>query len=88
MTAQTNVLGRLRKPALAVSCALLCLLPMLFSTPVTGATDNSFPSSFYVTFKGDLGDSLERDNETGHIVQFFEWNILPRQNCTFHFRHG
>ncbi|XHH08131.1 MAG: hypothetical protein ACFCUE_11225 [Candidatus Bathyarchaeia archaeon] len=55
MTAQANVLGRLRKTVLAVSCALLCLLPLLFST-LAGA-NNSFPSTFHVTFQGHHSSS-------------------------------
>jgi hypothetical protein len=85
MTAQANVLGRLRKPVLAGLCALLCLLPLLFSAPAMGATDNSFPSSFYVTFKGDLGDSLESDKETGHIVQFLNGTYYLAKNVLFTF---
>ncbi len=55
MTAQTNVLSRLRKPVLTVSCALLCLLPLLFSTPADA--NNSFPSTFHVTFLGHHSSS-------------------------------
>jgi hypothetical protein len=50
MTAKTKVSSRLRKPVLAVSCVLLCLLPLLFSTPASA--NNSFPSTFHVTFQG------------------------------------
>jgi hypothetical protein len=88
MIAQTNVLGRLRKPALAVSCALLCLLPMLFSAPATGATDNSFPSSFYVTFKGDLQLGQSRGNDTtdeAHAVQFLNGTYYLAKTVLFTF---
>ncbi len=87
MTAQTNVLGRLRKPALAVSCALLCLLPLFF-TPAMGATDNSFPSSFYVTFKGDLQPDHSRGNDTteqAHAVQFLNGTYYLAKTVLFTF---
>jgi ABC-type glycerol-3-phosphate transport system permease component len=55
MIAQSNVLGRLRKPVLAGICMLLCLLPLLFSTP--SSANNSFPSTFHVTFQGHHSSS-------------------------------
>jgi hypothetical protein len=65
MTAQANVFGHLRKTVLSVSCALLCLLPLLFSTPATGATNNSFPTTFHVTFQGHKSsDSSNPDGTT------------------------
>ena len=42
----------IRKPILAVFCTLLCLSPLFFA-PVMGATSNSFPSTFYITFQRD-----------------------------------
>ncbi len=55
MTNQAHVLGCLRKPALPVFCALLCMLPLLFSTPA--GANNSFPSTFHVTFQGHHSSS-------------------------------
>ena len=85
MTAQTNVLGRLRKPILAVFCALLCLLPLFLSAPATGA-DNSFPSSFYVTFKGDLQlDSAPETNQDVFAVQFLNGTYYYAKTVLFTF---
>jgi hypothetical protein len=86
MTAQSNVLGRLRKPVLAVFCALLCLLPLLFSTPAIGETDNSFPSKFYVTFKGDLqlGSAPETAQDV-FIIQFLNGTYYGAKTVLFTF---
>ena len=88
MTNHTYVLDCLRKPALAVSCALLCLLPLFFISPATGATDNSFPSSFYVTFKGDLNLDHSRGDDTteqAHIVQFLNGTYYLAKTVIFTF---
>jgi energy-coupling factor transporter ATP-binding protein EcfA2 len=45
-----------RKPVLAVLCALICLLP-IFSAPAIGETNNSFPSTFHVIFQGHTSSS-------------------------------
>lgn len=55
-TIKRGLIKALRKPVLAVFCALLCLLPLFFSTPTIGA-NNSFPSTFYVTFQGYMQPS-------------------------------
>ncbi len=55
MTNHAHVLGCLRKPVLAGICMLLCLLPLLFSTPA--GANNSFPSTFHVTFQGHHSSS-------------------------------
>ncbi|XHH07598.1 MAG: hypothetical protein ACFCUE_08410 [Candidatus Bathyarchaeia archaeon] len=88
MIAQTKILSRLRKPVLAGICMLLCLLPLLFSTPATGATDNSFPSSFYVTFKGDLQLGQSRSDDTtdeAHAVQFLNGTYYLAKTVLFTF---
>ncbi len=88
MIAQTKVLSRLQKPVLAVSCMLLCLLPIFFISPATGVTDNSFPSSFYVTFKGDLqlGHSPGDDTtEDAHAVQFLNGTYYLAKTVLFTF---
>jgi hypothetical protein len=46
-----------------VFCALLCLLPIFFSSPAVGA-NNSFPSSFYVTFQGHHSSSKPNPDGT------------------------
>jgi len=51
----------IRKPVLAVFCALLCLLPLSFSSAVS-AMNNSFPSAFYVTFQGYVQSSSSNDD--------------------------
>ncbi|MFA5573086.1 MAG: hypothetical protein WDA42_08250, partial [Candidatus Bathyarchaeia archaeon] len=77
------------KPILAVSCALLTLFSLFFSIPVVSATDNSFPSSFYVTFKGDLqlDSSLDNDaaQETAHILQFLNGTYYGAKTVLFTF---
>lgn len=77
------------KPILAVSCALLTLFSLFFSTPVVSATDNSFPSTFYVTFKGDLqlDHSLDSNDATqkAHIVQFLNGTIYLAKTVLFTF---
>ncbi|MGD6810471.1 MAG: hypothetical protein ACQCN3_12300 [Candidatus Bathyarchaeia archaeon] len=45
------------KPILAMLCAILCLLPLCFSTPALCVTANSFPSTFHVTFQGHRSSS-------------------------------
>ena len=53
------------------------------------ATDNSFPSSFYVTFKGDLqlDSSLDNDaaQETAHILQFLNGTYYGAKTVLFTF---
>ena len=78
------------KPILAVSCALLCLFSLFFSTPVVSATDNSFPSTFYVTFKGDLQldaslASNDAAQETAHILQFLNGTYYGAKTVLFTF---
>jgi hypothetical protein len=52
-----RLIKAVRKPVLAVLCTLLCLLPLFFSSPAMGVTDNSFPSTFHVTFQGHMTSS-------------------------------
>ena len=54
------------------------------------ATDNSFPSSFYVTFKGELqlDASLESNDaaqETAHILQFLNGTYYGAKTVLFTF---
>jgi hypothetical protein len=74
------------KPILAVSCALLCLFSFFFSIPAVAAVDNSFPSSFYVSFKGDL--QLDRSTgatEQAHIMQFLNGSFYGAKTVLFTF---
>ena len=56
-TIKHGLIKAVRKPVLAVLCTLLCLLPLLFSSPAIGETNNSFPSTFHVTFQGHMTSS-------------------------------
>jgi hypothetical protein len=74
------------KPILAVSCALLFLFSLFFSTPAVGAADNSFPSSFYVTFKGDLQlDSAPETDQDVFVVQFLNGTYYGAKTVLFTF---
>lgn len=73
-----------------MSCALLTLFSLFFSTPVVSATDNSFPSTFYVTFKGDLQldssiESNDATQETAHILQFLNGTYYSAKTVLFTF---
>jgi hypothetical protein len=56
-TIKIRLIKSVRKPILAVLCGLLCLLPLVFSAPALCVTNNSFPSTFYVTFQGHRSSS-------------------------------
>jgi cbb3-type cytochrome oxidase subunit 3 len=56
-TIKHGLIKAVPKPVLAVLCTLLCLLPLFFSSPAIGQTNNSFPSTFHVTFQGHMTPS-------------------------------
>lgn len=69
-----------------MSCALLFLFSLFFSTPAVGAADNSFPSSFYVTFKGDLQlDSAPETDQDVFVVQFLNGTYYGAKTVLFTF---
>ena len=63
-TIKRGLIKAVRKPVLAMFCALLCLLPLFFSTPAIGETNNSFPSTFHVTFQGHRSSSSPNPDGT------------------------
>ncbi|MDR2203639.1 MAG: hypothetical protein LBE76_05010 [Nitrososphaerota archaeon] len=50
----------IKKPFLAVFCSLLCLFSLFFSIPTIYATNNSFPSTFSITFQGHVTPPTDR----------------------------
>jgi len=75
-----------RKPTIAVVCTLLCLFFLFFSTPAIGATNSSFPSSFYVTFQGHRTSDLNPDGTIPTLlVQFLNGTTCYPETVCFTF---
>jgi hypothetical protein len=77
----------IRKLFLAVTCTLLCLSPLFFSSSVTCVTStSSLPSTFYVTYQGYIQEYFSTSGETVSLfVQFLNgtWCVPKTVNFTF-----